>query len=155
MQIDIDAADAQARHPELVRSLLEDMEKKFRRAKLPMPGVSGLTWGYTWCAQIGPGAARPPHNLSVSLSCEHGRKRSIASLTGDGTQITPAAQVPPEVYNAMCRPRTKVSAANTPHVAQLTAIGQNGIRTELVLDGYTKRGEAHIRTQILGEDKGL
>lgn len=153
MKHTINFADAQARHPQLVQSLLTDMEQKFHRAKRPMPPVGEFGWQYDWAVAIGPGSGQPPHNLFISLSCTHGQRRSALPLGTPG-QATPATEVPPEVLTAMTAPRPKVSPTNTPHAAQLTLHTQTGIKTELVLDGYTKRNETYIRAQTLGEDTG-
>lgn len=93
MRADIDHDRAQKRHPRLVAKIMRAMQAKHRRAGLPDPAPTKMSWYYEYAVPFGGG------NLHVSLAASLGRRIQYHAITPPGEGM-PLNQLPPEIEAA-------------------------------------------------------
>jgi hypothetical protein len=168
----IDHARAAARHPEAASALLADMERKLKRAKVPVPKPDDFEWRYSWAVRIAsqslsdilglgtaPAEETPSHepldNCLVSLELCLGQRRSFHSFHAPGPDAKPMprADLPPEIVSTYA-PKSGVDPQTYPHVAtcEIRNPYKGGTETHLATSGYRSKSGTFVHMVAPGDD---
>ena len=170
MQTTVSLETVQERHPELSQALIDDMERKLKKAMVPMPDLADYEWAYDWSVAINSASMQdllsgtvqasqkpePLDNCHVGLSLTHGKLVSFDALTKDDhgrTARTPRANMPPEIvdYYLAASRNGEVTLADYPHIAQFNLLKPKGIEICLATGGYRSSKGTRIHFVAVGD----
>lgn len=148
MQVNIDLARAEQRHPEAVSEIVAEMNQKLAKAKLETCTKEDLAWSYEWAQRLG---GDPLDNCFVSLHGKLGRRSVIVHLAPAGSP-TPREKLPEEVIKAYEKGPV-VSRETFPDAAELILVSPDGKgKTAYALSGYRSKSGVYLHIVDEGDE---
>ena len=156
MEVTIDLARAQKRHPHLVQAIHLTLNARLKRAKKPAAVLEEVEWGYSWAKAIG-NKGGTLNNLHVALSGKLGRRTAFEPLGAlDLRHATPRDLLPPEVMDIYTAKKPQITEDGVAHIAAFDYIDPRGrSRRALVLGAYRKKSDVIMAlTVTVGDEIG-